>query len=61
MDPVSPDLARAAVRIGVFVALTSGILAVTGPRDSAERAISWLMFVLALGFLGGVALRIRRS
>ncbi len=58
---MNPDLGRAAFRIGVFVALTSAVLIVTQPSGSAERAISLWMFVVALGFLGGVTLLVRRS
>ncbi len=58
---MSPELGRAAIRIGMFVALTSGVLVLTRPPGSAERAISLWMLLVAVGFLGGVVLLIRRS
>lgn len=55
-----PQLARAGVRIGAFVALTSGVLAFVQPRGSAEQAISLFAFLLSLFFLAGIIVWMRR-
>lgn len=55
------QLARAGLRIGMFVALTSGVLALVEPRGSAEQAISLWTLLAALLFLVVVVVRMRRT
>jgi hypothetical protein len=56
-----PQLARAGLRIGIFVALASGVLALAEPRGSAEQAISLWTFLAAVMFLAVVVVRMRRA
>ncbi|HET6781593.1 MAG TPA: hypothetical protein VFH67_05830 [bacterium] len=55
-----PQLARAALRIGVFIALTSGVLTFIEPRGSPEKAISLWTLLAALLFLAVIVARMRR-
>lgn len=56
-----PQLVRAGLRIGMFVALTSGVLALVEPRGSAEHVISLWTWLAALLFLAVVVVRMRRT
>lgn len=56
-----PQLVRAGLRIGMFVALTSGVLALVEPRGSAEQVISLWTLLAALLFLAVVVVRMRRT
>ncbi|MGH2426159.1 MAG: hypothetical protein ACRDF1_07745 [bacterium] len=56
-----PQLVRAGLRIGMFIALTSGVLALVEPRGSAEQAISFWMLLVAVLFLAVVVVRMRRT
>ena len=55
-----PQLVRAGLRIGMFIALASGVLALVEPRGSAEQAISLWTLLGALVFLVVVIVRMRR-
>jgi len=56
---MNTQLARAGLRIGVFIALTSGVLALMEPRGSAEQAISLWTLLAAVTFLVVVGVRLR--
>jgi len=56
---MNTQLARAGLRIGVFIALTSGVLALMEPRGSAEQAISLWTLLAAVTFLAVVGVRLR--
>jgi len=58
---MSPEFGRAAFRIGIFIALTSGVLFMTRPVGSPERAITLVMLIVAVTFLGVIVALAHRS
>lgn len=56
---MDPRLGQAAVRIGMFMALTAGALLFLVDRSSPEFVVSLITFVMGLAFIGAIALVVR--
>ena len=52
-------LGHAAFRIGVFIAMTSGLLLLFLERDTAEFVLMVAMFVISIVFLAVIAIVVR--
>ena len=56
---MDPRLGQAAVRIGMFIALTAGALLFLVDRSSPEFVVSFITLVIGLAFMGAIALVVR--
>ena len=56
---MDPRLGQAAVRIGMFMALTAGALLFVVDRSSPEFVVSFITLVIGLAFIGVIALVVR--
>jgi hypothetical protein len=56
---MDPRLGQAAVRIGMFMALTAGALLFLVDRSSPEFVVSLISLVIGLAFVGAIALVVR--
>ncbi len=58
---ISPQMGQAAFRLGMFITLVAGVLAVVTDTGTAEKSVSILMFVVGIAFLAFVAYLARRK
>ncbi|MEP7198231.1 MAG: hypothetical protein ABI874_00325 [Chloroflexota bacterium] len=56
---MDPRFGQAAFRIGMFMALSAGAMLLVLDRNSAEFVVSLLTVVIALAFMGVIALVVR--
>ncbi len=57
---MDPRLGNAAFRLGMFMALTAGLMLFVLDRSSPEFVVSVLTLVIALLFLSAITLIVRR-
>ena len=53
-NPMNPQVYKAFLRIGVFIAGTALVLMLVEPRDSGEFVVSTCSLLLGLVLVGGV-------
>jgi uncharacterized membrane protein YdcZ (DUF606 family) len=56
---IDPRLGQAAIRIGMFMALSAGAMLFLVDRASPEFVVSFISFVIGLAFMGVIALVVR--
>ena len=56
---IDPRLGQAAIRIGMFMALSAGAMLFVVDRSSPEFVVSFISLVIGLTFMGAIALVVR--
>ncbi len=58
---ISPQMGQAAFRLGMFITLVAGVLALVTDAGTPEKSVSILMFGVGIAFLALVAYLARRK
>ena len=56
---MDPRMGQAAVRIGMFMALSAGAMLLLVDRSSPEFVVSFITLLIGLAFMGAIALAVR--